>query len=261
MRIWTIEVKNGLKRPSWGKLAETLGYALIAFLIYLAASSAGRFASGLDPSRAPGVELTFASLFTGFGLLMLLMHSSEGAIAHLYESSDLLFLLASPLPEPAIYAYKLLRVATVALRRGIFWLLPPWIAMTTISGPTPSFLIALPFGLIGLALIASLTACLYMTALALLARGRIMRAAVKIIYSLLILALAFGIVSFSSVSGEERLRAFERIYLYLGPMSSDWIPHVWACRALMAHLGVEGMGSAWRWWGFIWGMALSLIHI
>ena len=221
------------------KVVEIIGFfVLIAALYWLGRALFGAAEMQLgDPTI-----ISTINIFMTLGVCVIIKDAMAGAMKQLYEAPDTFLLLSSPLPPSVVFGFKFIQIVTGNSLSMVIWIFPPWFALGQLFHmPWHFYLALLPACFCLLVIVVSAISILTMLIVRFFSSGLMIRI-LKILGSTIGLAAGFLIaVSFLAPD-----LAAQFALVRLKVPESDWFPHVWVAKMMMAWLPESKM-YALRW--------------
>lgn len=244
---------NGLryiKDEKRKKAVEIIGFfVLIAALYWLGRAVFG--AAEIQPGD-PTIISTI-NIFMTLGVCVIIKDAMEGALKQLYEAPDTLVLLSSPLQPSTVFGFKLTQLIASNFLSMTIWIFPPWIAFGHFFQLAWHFyfaLVAAGFCLLVIVVCAISTLAIFIVRFF---SSRLMLRILKILGSTIGITAGFLIaVSFLAPD-----LAAQFALVRLKVPESDWLPHVWVAKMMMAWLPESKM-SALRWAAQLLGVSAGI---
>ncbi len=218
---------------------EIFGFFVLIAALYWLGRAVFR-AVEIQPGNATIIRTI--NIFMTLGICVLMTDAMARTMKELYEVPDTSLLLSSPLPPSVVFGFKLIQIIAANSLSMVIWLLPPWFAVGQLFHLPWHFYVALlPACFCLLVIVVSAISILTMLIVRFFSSGLMIKV-LKILGSTIGLAAGFLIaVSFlgADLAAEftlERLKVPE----------SDWFPHMWVAKMMMAWLPESNM-HALRW--------------
>lgn len=232
------------------KAVEIIGFfVLIAALYWLGRAVFG--AAEIQPGD-PTIISTI-NIFMTLGVCVIIKDSMEGALKQLYEAPDTLVLLSSPLQPSTVFGFKLTQLIASNFLSMTIWIFPPWIAFGHFFQLAWHFYFALVAAGFCLLVIVD---CAISTLAIFIVRffsSRLMLRILKILGSTIGIAAGFLIAVGFLAPDPAAQFTLERLKV----PESNWLPHVWVAKMMMAWLPESKM-SALRWATQLVGVSIGV---
>lgn len=224
------------------KIGEIIGFFVLIAALYWLGRAVFR-AAEIQLSDAYGTTiLNLINIFMTLGVCIMMKDAMEGALKQLYEAPDTPLLISSPLPPSTVFGFKLIQIIASSFLSMVIWLLPPWFALGQLFHlPWHFYLALLPACFCLLVIIVSVISILTLLIVHFFS-SRLMIKFLKILGSTIGVTAGF-LISVSFLAPDLAAR-FTLDWLKVP--TSDWLPHLWVAKLMMAWLP-ESRTPAFRW--------------
>ena len=232
------------------KVVEIIGFFVLIAALYWLGRAVFR-AAEIQPGD-PTIISTI-NIFMTLGSCVLMMDAMARAMKQLYEAPDTPLLLSSPLPPSVVFGFKLIQIIAANSLSMVIWLLPPWFAVGQLFHmPWHFFLALLPACFCLLVIVVSAISVLTMLIVRFFSSGMMIKI-LKILGSTIGITAGFLIAVGFLAPDVAAQFTFE----WLKVPESNWLPHVWVAKMMMAWLPESKM-SALRWAAQLLGVSAGI---
>ena len=235
------------------KIAELIGFFVLIAALYWLGRAVFRAAEIQLPESYETTILRLIKIFMTLGVCVIIKDAMEGALKQLYEAADTSILLSSPLPPSTVFGFKFIQIITGNALSMVIWLLPPWFALGHFFHLAWHFYLALvPACFCLLVIIVGGISTLTMLIVRYFS-SRLMIKILKILGSTIGIAAGFLIAVGFLAPDPAAQFTLERLKV----PESNWLPHLWVAKMMMAWLPESKM-SALRWAAQLLGVSAGI---
>ena len=223
-------------------VVEIIGFFVLIAALYWLGRAVFSAAEIQLPESYGTTILRLVNIFMTLAVCVIIKDAMEGALKQLYEAPDVSLLLSSPLPPSTVFGFKFIQIITGNALSMVIWLLPPWFALGHFFHLAWHFYLALvPACFCLLVIVVGAISTLTMLIVRFFS-SRLMMRILKILGSTIGIAAGFLIAVGFLAPDPAAQFTLERLQV----PESNWLPHQWVAKMMMAWLPESKM-SALRW--------------